>query len=243
MSDVSYWSCPPLCRPVSSLDSVSQSRVDPPVFYSPGSLWPRIGVMETNSGTPIPFHVNHGAATRGMLERTVGFLEKRDGVDKVLKIARYSVRLLLATGAVTSPAATRALKDTERGLGSSRKAYRIGKFLRCVGALRKQRRLVPSISSSVLEGTAAVGEGVYYFVDQFQFLVSVGVLSGRQGRHLTKVSSVAELVFCSSVGIGLDLELDRRASAHRAPSLSHPRFARSPGFTCECERCREERGV
>ena len=154
--------------------------------------------METNSGTPIPFHVNHGAATRGMLERTVGFLEKRDGVDKVLKIARYSVRLLLATGAVTSPAATRALKDTERGLGSSRKAYRIGKFLRCVGALRKQRRLVPSISSSVLEGTAAVGEGVYYFVDQFQFLVSVGVLSGRQGRHLTKVSSVAELVFCSS---------------------------------------------
>ncbi len=92
----------------------------------------------------------------------------------------------------------KALEDTETALRSSRKAYRIGKFLRCYAALRKQRRLVPSISSSILEGTAAVGEGVYYFVDQFQFLTSVGVLSSRQGRHLKMVSSIAELVHCSS---------------------------------------------
>lgn len=133
-----------------------------------------------------------------MIERTVGFLEKRDGVDKVLKIARYSIRLLLATGALSSSSVRRPMEDTESALGASRKAYRVGKFLRCYAALRKQRRLVPSISSSVLEGTAAVGEGVYYFVDQFQFLVAVGVLSRRQGRHLTMVSSIAELVYCSS---------------------------------------------
>lgn len=117
---------------------------------------------------------------------------------QVLKIARYSIRLLLATGVLESPAARKALEDTEHALGSSRKAYRIGKFLRCYAALRKQRRLVPSISSSVLEGTAAMGEGVYYFIDQFQFLTSVGVLSSRQGRHLKMVSSIAELVYCSS---------------------------------------------
>jgi len=117
---------------------------------------------------------------------------------QVLKIARYSIRLLLATGTLQSSIVRKALEDTEYGLGSSRKAYRIGKFLRCYAALRKQRRLVPSISSSVLEGTAAVGEGVYYFIDQFQFLTSVGVLSKRQGRHLKMVSSIAELVFCCS---------------------------------------------
>ncbi len=117
---------------------------------------------------------------------------------QVLKIVRYSIRLLLATSALDSPVARKALEDTETALWSSRKAHRIGAFLRCYAALRKQRRLVPSISSSLLEGTAAIGEGVYYFVDQFQFLTSVGVLSRRQGRQLKMVSSIAELLHCSS---------------------------------------------
>lgn len=81
----------------------------------------------------------------------------------------------------------------EEALGTSRKAYRTGKFLKNYSALTKQKRLVPSISSSILEGVANMGEGLYYFVDQFQFLVKVGVLSKRQGQKMTMVSSAAEL--------------------------------------------------
>ena len=112
---------------------------------------------------------------------------------QVLKVARYTIRLLLSTSALSSSTARRAAL-VEDALGTSRKAYRAGKFLRPYSALTKQRRLVPSISSSLLEGVANVGEGLYYFVDQFQFLVKVGVLSERQGKQMMMVSSVAELV-------------------------------------------------
>lgn len=88
-----------------------------------------------------------------------------------------------------------SLESIEKSLGTSRKAYRIGKFLEHVSALQKRNPyLVPSISSSILELLVNVGEGLYYFIDQFQFLVKVGVLSARQGESLTKVSATAELV-------------------------------------------------
>lgn len=81
-------------------------------------------------------------------------------------------------------------------LGTSRKAYRAGKFLKNVSSLTKQNPygLVPSISSYILDVCVNVGEGVYYFVDQFQFLVRIGVLSEHFGNTCTKVSAVAELL-------------------------------------------------
>jgi hypothetical protein len=112
----------------------------------------------------------------------------------VLKVARYSIRLALSANIYQpeSPVSGAAMA-IEEALGTSRKAYRTGKFLKNYSALTKQKRLVPSISSSILEGVANMGEGLYYFVDQFQFLVKVGVLSKRQGQKMTMVSSAAEL--------------------------------------------------
>lgn len=89
-----------------------------------------------------------------------------------------------------------SLVRIEHALGTSRKAYRAGKFLKNVSALTRQNpyRLVPSISSYILDVCVNVGEGVYYFIDQFQFLVNIGVLSGQFGKQCTKVSAVAELL-------------------------------------------------
>jgi hypothetical protein len=129
------------------------------------------------------------------LERTVAFLDKRDGIDKVLKIIRYSCKL--ATSILSpSDGLQHSLGLLEQSLGTSRKAYRAGKFLKNVSALTRQNpyRLVPSISSYVLDVCVNVGEGVYYFIDQFQFLVRIGVLSGQFGKQCTKVSAVAELL-------------------------------------------------
>jgi hypothetical protein len=114
-----------------------------------------------------------------------------------LKIARYACKIVLSISSFDeSPDVYDGLSSIEKGLGTSRKAYRIGKFLKNVSALTKQNpyRLVPSVSSSVIEVCANVGEGLYYFVDQFQFLVKVGVLSKEHGRQLTKISACAELL-------------------------------------------------
>lgn len=113
-------------------------------------------------------------------------------------MTRYTCKLLLSVGAVDKTRDSRlyqSLDSIEKSLGTSRKAYRIGKFLEHVSALQKKNPyLVPSISSSILELLVNVGEGVYYFIDQFQFFVKIGVLNARQGETLTKVSATAELV-------------------------------------------------
>lgn len=118
---------------------------------------------------------------------------------QVLKIIRYSCKLIVLSRVVDTShkeGLGNALVRIEGALGVSRKAYRTGKFLKNVSALTKQNpyRLVPSISSYVLHVCVNVGEGVYYFIDQFQFLVRIGVLSGRFGKQCTKVSAVAELL-------------------------------------------------
>ncbi|CAI7838744.1 unnamed protein product [Closterium sp. NIES-54] len=114
-----------------------------------------------------------------VLDTAVAFLQKRDGTDKVLKICRYSVKLLLAValkpragqtaGSGSESETVRRLKSFESSVGASRKALRVGKFLQDVDALRK----APPFSSveGFLELVASGGEGVYYFVEQLVWLV------------------------------------------------------------------------
>lgn len=60
------------------------------------------------------------------------------------------------------------LKLLETSIGTSRKAYRLGKFLQNVNAVRKMPVRAPH---ATLEIIANIGEGLYYFVDQFQWYV------------------------------------------------------------------------
>ena len=112
-----------------------------------------------------------GKTKKDLLSICVSFLQKRDGTDKVLKILRYSAKLWLslAVSSASKPYYKR-LKSFESSVGASRKALRIGKFLQDVEALRE----LPPLGSveGLLSLTEACGEGVYYFIEQFVWLVS-----------------------------------------------------------------------
>eukprot|EP00887_Chlorella_sp_A99_P001174 scaffold14.g1174.t1 len=138
-----------------------------------------------------------------LLDNTVAFLKKRDGVDKAgggcrqrslaprsaacseiqtantcmsaaqtLKIIRYTTKVLLATSleGSRSEAATR-LRRFEKSVGTSRKAFKLGKFLQAVNALRKTPLRAPY---GALAWAASTGEAAYYFLEQIQ--VRVGAI-------------------------------------------------------------------
>ncbi|CAM8915872.1 unnamed protein product [Rhodiola kirilowii] len=81
---------------------------------------------------PKPLPVN-----RDFLRHLEAYLAKRDGVDKLLKISRYATKIILASSAIpeTLPIHKR-LKSFESSVGLSRKAFRLGKFVQDVNALR-----------------------------------------------------------------------------------------------------------
>jgi hypothetical protein len=110
---------------------------------------------------------------RPFLDHLEAYLARRDGVDKVLKILRYSSKVYLASPLLvqlSAPDVPKKVKNFESSVGTSRKAFRLGKFIQDVNALRK----APSLSTrdGFLEVLATTGEGIYYFVEQFVWLVS-----------------------------------------------------------------------
>ncbi|KAK9821987.1 hypothetical protein WJX81_003471 [Elliptochloris bilobata] len=135
-----------------------------------------------------------------VLDKTVTFLAKRDGIDKVLKVIRYTSKLLLATALRDSSSELSArLRDFEGSVGTSRKAYRLGKWLADVNAVRKTPL---SVRYSYLEILASGGEGIYYFVEQLTWLVKAGLLDKRHARRFALTSAWAELLgYCGNVAL------------------------------------------
>ncbi|MCO5552300.1 hypothetical protein L7F22_005812 [Adiantum nelumboides] len=144
---------------------------------------------------------------RAFLDHLEAYLSRRDGVDKLLKITRYTCKFLLAIPFLQSPAPTekssalplpalalltRRLKEFEASVGTSRKAFRLGKFVQDVNALRA----APSLSSreGFLELVAYGGEGIYYFIEQFVWLVKAGLLDKRHKKRLQFLSAWAEFI-------------------------------------------------
>ncbi|GAB2252810.1 hypothetical protein Droror1_Dr00005657 [Drosera rotundifolia] len=158
----------------------------------------------TAAATTTPLSQHH----RDFLSHLETYLAKRDGVDKLLKITRYATKLLLASSLLpeTLPL-NRRLKSFESSVGVSRKAFRLGKFIQNVNALRRSVRsdddctcnfLVVLILSIIAHG----GEGVYFFVEQFVWLVKAGLIDKKYGRRLGLVSAWAEFLgYFGSVGL------------------------------------------
>ena len=72
------------------------------------------------------------------LEHLEAYLAKRDGIDKVLKIARYFSKIILASSVVSKDALlAKRLKDFDASVGVSRKGFRLGKFIQDYNALKK----------------------------------------------------------------------------------------------------------
>eukprot|EP00243_Klebsormidium_subtile_P004362 TRINITY_DN18341_c0_g1_i1.p1 TRINITY_DN18341_c0_g1~~TRINITY_DN18341_c0_g1_i1.p1 ORF type:complete len:242 (+),score=35.22 TRINITY_DN18341_c0_g1_i1:402-1127(+) len=143
------------------------------------------------------------ASQKDTLDKAVAFFQKRDGVDKALKICRYTSKLLLKTDVVapTSQLAQR-LAEFEGSVGISRKAFRLGKFLQDLDALRKGPKL--STRDGLLHLIANGFEGAYYFTEQGIWLAKAGLIDKRHCAPLTKISAWTEFIgYFGSVSLSL----------------------------------------
>ncbi|OIV89784.1 hypothetical protein TanjilG_01109 [Lupinus angustifolius] len=139
---------------------------------------------------------------RDFLQQLETYLAKRDGVDKLLKISRYTTKLILASSLLHSnPTLSHRLKSFDTNVGVSRKAFRLGKFVQDLNALRNSLHNYSSHSHSnspsrdfLLPLIAYGGEGVYYFVEQFVWLAKSGLIDSKHNRVLQKISAWAEFV-------------------------------------------------
>ncbi|KAM1463705.1 hypothetical protein ACFX13_043377 [Malus domestica] len=107
---------------------------------------------------------------RDFLSHLEAYLAKRDGVDKFIKVSRYATKIVLASSVIleTLPL-TQRLKSFESGVGVSRKAYRLSKFIQDVNALRSSNFVsnqehVLAVTPTVAERTQALETfmSVYY---------------------------------------------------------------------------------
>ncbi|KAL0928685.1 hypothetical protein M5K25_000597 [Dendrobium thyrsiflorum] len=130
---------------------------------------------------------------RDFLLHLEAYLARRDGVDKLLKISRYAAKIAIATSLPTETLAPR-LKAFESSVGLSRKAFRLGKFVQDINALRAAAGRPTSVVDLLLSAAAYGGEGVYYFLEQVVWLSKAGILSPELARRCQKVSAWAELI-------------------------------------------------
>ena len=123
------------------------------------------------------------------------YLAKRDGVDKLLKISRYATKIILSSTYIRhSSNLGPRLKAFESSVGVSRKAFRLGKFVQDVNALRSTRIESRSPIEQSICIVAYGGEGFYYFVEQFVWLSKSGLIDSGYARILQKISAWAELI-------------------------------------------------
>ncbi|KAF2618936.1 hypothetical protein F2Q68_00038809 [Brassica cretica] len=129
---------------------------------------------------------------RDFLNHLETYLAKRDGVDKLLKISRYTTKIILASSLIpeTNPL-THRLKSFESSVGVSRKAFRLGKFVQDINALRASRWRDSNRGLALLLILAYGGEGLYYLVEQFVWLSKSGLIDAK---WVQKMSAWAELV-------------------------------------------------
>ncbi|XP_021284769.1 peroxisomal membrane protein 11A [Herrania umbratica] len=174
---------------------------------------------------------------KDFLNHLEAFLAKRDGVDKLLKISRYATKIILASSVLpeTVPL-TRRLKSFESSVGLSRKAFRLGKFVQDVNALRNSH--LDSKQEIFLSIIAYGGEGLYYFVEQFIWLAKSGLIDAKHSRNLQKLSAWAE--FIGYIGsISLKFRDLKRINEDEACLNSSIEIAVSRGVGCKEEE--EER--
>mmetsp|Transcript_6720 Transcript_6720/g.20743 ORF Transcript_6720/g.20743 Transcript_6720/m.20743 type:complete len:238 (-) Transcript_6720:480-1193(-) len=133
------------------------------------------------------------------LDRVIKFLGKREGIDKTLKLVRYGAKLVAAT---TRHEGTHVrAKALDKSLGTTRKAFRLGKFLKDVDSLRKSRA---TGYLYLLEALAYGGEGVYFFIEQGVWLAKAGVLSAEQEKQLAYLSVWWEFIgYTGSISLSL----------------------------------------
>lgn len=138
--------------------------------------------------------------SKDTLDKTVAYLAKREGIDKTLKIIRYTSKILVASlpeGSI----ARQKFAALDSSIGTSRKAYRLGKFLQSVNALRRLNLDKPV---ALLELVQCFGEGGYYFLEQFTWLAKAGALDKSYEKRLAYWSALFELLgYAGSISVNV----------------------------------------
>ncbi|GLT45866.1 hypothetical protein SLA2020_196660 [Shorea laevis] len=130
---------------------------------------------------------------RDFLIHFEAYLAKRDGVDMLLKFYRYATTIILASSVLPKTLPTiQRLKCFESIVGLSRKAFRLGKFVQDISALRNSHFY--SKQEIFLSIIAYGGEGLCYFVEQFIWLAKSGLINGKHWRNLQKISAWVEFI-------------------------------------------------
>lgn len=142
---------------------------------------------------PIP-PVKSASHIKDFLTHLEIYLAKRDGVDKLLKISRYATKIILTSSFIAQEPLISRLKSFESSVGVSRKAFRLGKFIQDVNALRSTHFTSHFHLNFVLSVIAYGGEGLYYFIEQFVWLGKAGLIDKRHLPALQKWSAWCEFV-------------------------------------------------
>ncbi|XP_057832666.2 peroxisomal membrane protein 11A [Cryptomeria japonica] len=157
-------------------------------------------VKSSGSSSSITSTNSRAKKERDFTDHLEAYLARRDGVDKLLKIARYSSKVILASSVVSKDTSLyKRLKDFEASVGVSRKAFRLGKFIQDYNALKQ-------ISLDSTEGRLGIlaygGEGIYYFVEQFTWLIKAGLIDKQYAAKLQKISAWCEFIgYCGSISL------------------------------------------
>ncbi|CAK9312637.1 unnamed protein product [Citrullus colocynthis] len=130
---------------------------------------------------------------RDFFNHLEAYLAKREGVDKLLKISSYTTKIILSSSALSeSHPLTHRLKSFDSSVGVSRKAFRLGKFIQDLNALRNSH--FESTQEFLLAFLAYAGEGFYYFVEQFIWLANSGLIDKRHSSRLHKIIAWPEFM-------------------------------------------------
>eukprot|EP00250_Pteridium_aquilinum_P016789 c23295_g1_i1 orf=377-1144(-) len=125
------------------------------------------------------------------LDRLVIFLAKRDGIDKLVKTFQYVAKLAhwrLEEGG--QPGLAERAKKWEVSCGISRKAFRTGRFLSGLNALRG--RPASNLGMQLLTILSNGGEMVYFFFDHLLWLARIGLLDPHLASRMSFVSAFGE---------------------------------------------------
>ncbi|KAK3275892.1 hypothetical protein CYMTET_16006 [Cymbomonas tetramitiformis] len=141
------------------------------------------------------------------IKKTDDFLKKREGIDKVLKLVRYTAKLTtyyqLRDGASSDLGIS--LKQLDSHLGVARKSLRIGKF---IGNGLDVQKALQSENPGTVEFLKVVGgsaETIYYFLEQIMWLLKSGVLKDKElEKKLGRVETYFELTgYIAAIAIGM----------------------------------------
>ncbi|KAG0473257.1 hypothetical protein HPP92_015114 [Vanilla planifolia] len=126
------------------------------------------------------------------VDKLIVFLAKRDGIDKLVKTFQYVSKLVHHRTEHSHPALARRAKLWELSAGLSRKAFRTGRFLTGLNALRRDPG--PTSPLRILAVLANAGEMIYFFFDHFLWLARAGVLDPALAPRFSFISAFGESV-------------------------------------------------